>query len=165
MLLRLSSATRPDTALHPQPDRDENAALVRFTSALAVATSDARYHATAAEAMRYLASPTIAIKPLSAPTLLAHEDFADAPLHITILGGKSDPQAIALHNAALRALTSHELIEWRDPADRNPLPTAVVYPQLAKAALFLCTAQSCSSPTYNPEAVAAKIQRAQLPIR
>jgi uncharacterized protein YyaL (SSP411 family) len=161
----ITSATRPDTALHPQPDRDENAALVRFTSELAVATSDARYHATAAEAMRYLASPTIAVKPLSAPTLLAHEDFADAPLHITILGGKSDPAAIALHNAALRALTSHELIEWRDPADRTPLPTAVVYPQLAKAALFLCTAQSCSSPTYNPEAVAAKVQRAQLPVR
>ncbi|HEY5330885.1 MAG TPA: DUF255 domain-containing protein [Acidobacteriaceae bacterium] len=161
----ITSATRPDTALHPQPDRDENAALVRFTSMLAIATGDARYHATAAEAMRYLASPTIAVKPLSAPTLLAHEDFAEAPLHITILGGKSDPQAIALHDAALRALTSHELIEWRDPADRNPLPTSVVYPQLGKAALFLCTAQSCSSPTYNRAAVAAKVQRAQMPAR
>jgi uncharacterized protein len=159
----ITSATHPDTALHPQPDRDENAALVRFASLLAIATNDARYHATAAEAMRYLASPTIAVKPLSAPTLLAHEDFAEAPLHVTILGGKSDPQAIALHDAALRAITSHELIEWRDPADRNPLPTSVIYPQLSKAALFLCTAQSCSSPTYNPAAVAQKVQHAQMP--
>jgi uncharacterized protein YyaL (SSP411 family) len=161
----ITSATRPDTALHPQPDRDENAALVRFTSMLAFATGDARFHATAAEAMRFLASPTIATKPLSAPTLLAHEDFVEAPLHVTILGSKSDPQAIALHDAALRAITSHELIEWRDRADRNPLPTSVVYPQLAKPALFLCTAQSCSSPTYNPAAVAAKVQRAQMPAR
>ena len=61
------------------------------------------------------------------------------------------------------SLTSHELIEWRDPADPNPLPTAVTYPPLKRAALFLCTAQSCSSPIYNPQDVAAKIQRAQMP--
>lgn len=161
----ITSPTRTDAAFGPHPDRDENIALVRFTSMLALATGDARYHATAAEAMRYLAAPAVATRPLSAGVLLAHQDFVDAPLHVTILGGKNDPQAAALHTAALRSITSHELIEWRDPADPHPLPTAVTYPPLKKPALFLCTAQSCSSPIYSAEDVAAKIQRAQLPGR
>jgi uncharacterized protein len=116
----------------------------------------------ATEAMRYLAAQTIALQPLSAGTLLAYEDFTQDPLHITILGAPSDPQAAALHTAALRSLTSHELIEWRDPSDPNPLPTAVTYPPLKKAALFLCTARACSSPIFRPEDVAAKVQHAQL---
>ena len=161
----LTSSTRTDAAYRPHPDRDENVALVRFASLLALATGEDRYSATAAEAMRYLAARPIALRPLSAGILLAHEDFTEAPLHLTILGPASNPQAGALHAAALRSLTSHELIEWRDPADKNPLPTAVTYPKLNKPALFLCTAQACSSPIYRPEDVAKKIQTAQLPNR
>ena len=112
--------------------------------------------------MRYLASSTIALQPLSAGTLLAYEDFTQDPLHITILGTTSDQQAAALHTAALRSLTSHELIEWRDPTDPNPAPTAVTYPTLKQSALFLCTARACSSPIYRPEDVAAKVHKAQL---
>ena len=159
----LTSSAATDAAYLPRPDRDENIALVRFTSMLAQATGDPHFHQISAEAMRYLAARSIALPPLSAGVLLAHEDFAEAPLHVTILGSKSDPAAAALHIAALRSLTSHELIEWRDPADRNPLPTAVTYPPLTKSALFLCTAQSCSSPIFRPEDVAAKIQKAQIP--
>ena len=121
----LTSPTRTDAAYRPHPDRDENVALVRFTSLLSVATADPTYHQIADEAMRYLASSTIALQPLSAGTLLAYEDFTQDPLHITILGTTSDQQAAALHTAALRSLTSHELIEWRDPTDPNPAPTAV----------------------------------------
>ncbi len=160
----VTSPARTDSAYRPHPDRDENIALVRFTSLLAVATGDPRYHATAAEAMRYLAAGPVALRPLSAGILLAHEDFSQAPLHITVLGPRSDPQAAALHTAALRSVTSHELIEWRDPDDRNPLPTTVTYPTLKKPALFLCTAQACSSPIFRPEDVAARIQKAQLPL-
>lgn len=161
----ITSPTRTDATFRPHPDRDENVAVVRFTSMLALASGDARYHATAEEAMRYLAAPAVATRPLSAGVLLAHQDFVDAPLHVTILGAANDPQAAALHTAALRTLTSHELIEWRDPADPHPLPTAVTYPPLKKPALFLCTAQSCSSPIYSADEVAAKIQRAQLASR
>jgi uncharacterized protein YyaL (SSP411 family) len=161
----VTSPTRTDKAYRPHPDRDENIALVRFASLLEAATGESRYHATSAEAMRYLAADQIALRPLSAGILLAHEDFSESPLHITVLGSTSDTLAAALHTAALRSLTSHELIEWRDPASAHPLPTAVTYPKLNKPALFLCTAQACSSPIFRPEDVAAKIQRAQLAIR
>lgn len=157
----ITSAAVPNSAYAPKPDRDENIAPVRFASTLSFVTSNAKDHALAAEAMRYLAVPAIATRPLSAGILLAHDDFTVAPLHVTIVGGKSDSAAAALHTAALRSITSHEVIEWRDPADKNALPTEVTYPSLGKAALFLCTARSCSSPTFRVEDVAAKVHRAQ----
>lgn len=154
-----ASAMHASFAAHP--DRDENAALVRFTSLVSVATGNDRYHAMAAEGMRYLASPSIATQPLSAPTLLALEDFTRSPLHITVLGRRNDPQAKSLHTAALRSLASHELIEWRDPSDSHAPPTQINYPKLSRAGLFLCTATACSSPIYRPEDLAAKLERAQ----
>jgi uncharacterized protein len=151
-----------DAAYRPHPDRDENVAVVRFASALALASGDKRFHATAAEAMRYLAAESVALRPLSAGLLLANEDMTEAPIHVTVLGAMSNPDVVALHTAALRAITSHELIEVRDPGDPAPLPTGVTYPPLKRTALFLCTAQACSSPIFREEEVRGKIQRAQL---
>jgi len=158
----LTSRTATNQAYPPHPDREENIALVRFTSMLALATGEAKYHATAAEAMRYLAADSIALRPLSAGILLANADFTEAPLHVTIVGSLSSPEAIALHTTALRAITSHELIELRDPSDSSPLPTSVEYPVLDRPALYLCTARACSSPVFRPEDVRGKIEKAQL---
>jgi len=158
-----TSVARPNAAYRPRPDRDENVSLVRFTSMLALATGDARYHATAVEAMRYLAARSVATRPMAAPILLANQDITEAPLHVTVLGSPSDPGSGALHTAALRSIASHELIELRDPA--GPTPTSITYPKLNRAALFLCSAQACSSPVFRPEDVRAKVQRAQLLLR
>ena len=157
----ITSATATDAAFKPHPDRDENIALVQFATLLAAATGSDADRQMAAEAMRYLPAPTVAKQWLSAGTLLAHQDFVTAPIHVTVLGARSDANAQALHTAALRAFTQHELIEWRDPNDTHPLPTSVQYPKLPRAALFLCTATACSSPVYDPSVVAAKIVRAQ----
>lgn len=159
----LTSRTRADAAYHPHPDREENITLVRFASLLTLATGDPHFHELAAEAMRYVAAPEVAARPLSAGVLLAHDDFVHAPLHLAVVGGRADPAAGALHTAALKSITSQELIEWRDPADRSPVPSAVVYPQLSRPALFLCTATACSSPIFHAEDVAARVRRAQRP--
>jgi hypothetical protein len=151
-----------DSAYRPHPDRDENVALVRFTSMLAFATGDDRFHATAAEAMRYLVADSVALRPLSAGILLANLDITEAPLHVTVLGPTASPATAALHAAALRAITSHELIELRDPSDPAPLPTSVVFPALDHPALFLCTARSCSSPVFHELDVRPKIRHALL---
>ncbi len=161
----ITSATATDAAFKPHPDRDENVALVQFATLLAAATGNDADRQLAAEAMRYLAAPSVAKQWLSAGTLLAHQDFITAPIHVTVLGARNDANAQALHTAALRAFTQHELIEWRDPNDPHPLPTSVQYPKLPRAALFLCTATACSSPVYDPSVVAAKVARAQLPQR
>jgi uncharacterized protein YyaL (SSP411 family) len=161
----ITSAKRTNAAYRPHPDRDENISIVRFYSMLSLATGNPGYHATAVEAMRYLAAPSVATRPLAAGILLANQDVTEAPLHVTVLGSPSDPNATNLHSAALRLITSHELIELRDPADPAPLPTTVSYPKLSRPALFLCTAQACSTPVFRPEEVRAKIQRAQLSLR
>jgi hypothetical protein len=158
----VTSQTPTDAAYRPHPDRDENIALVRFTSMLAAATGNARFHATAIEAMRYLAAEPVALAPLSAGILLANQDVTEAPIHVTIVGASKHPDAMALHAAALRSVASHELIEVRDPSDPSPLPTNVSYPKLERPALFLCTASACSSPVFKAEDVRARIQRAEL---
>jgi uncharacterized protein len=158
----VTSVKPTDAAYSSHPDRDENIGLVRFSAMLALATGDEEFHGMALDAMRYLASKTVALAPLSAGILLANQDALDAPIHVTVVGAASSPEAIALHTAALRAITSHELIEVRDPADPAPLRTSVVYPQLSRPALFLCTANACSSPVFHAEDVREKVQRAQL---
>ncbi len=162
----ITSQTPTDSAYRPHPDRDENIALVRFTSKLALASpgtkTGPRYRAMAEEAMRYIAAAPVALTPMSAGTLLADEDVNQLPLHVTIVGSPSAADAIALHTAALRSIASHEVIEIRDPADPNPLPTSVSYPHFNRAALFLCTARACSSPVFHPQDVRQKIQRAEL---
>ncbi len=158
-----TSAARANGAYRPRPDRDENISLVRFTSMLAIATGNPRYHATAVEAMRFLAARSVATRPMAASILLANQDIIEAPLHLTVLGTPSDPGFGALHTAALRSIASHELIELRDPA--SPTPSSIAYPKLNRPALFLCSAQACSSPVFRPEDVRAKVQRAQLLLR
>lgn len=158
----ITTRTATDAAFPPHPDRDENIALVRFLSMLAFASGDDSFHATAVEAMRYLAADSVALRPLSAGILLANQDFSEAPIHVTIVGPASDQNTIALHTAALRTISSHELIELRDPADPAPLPTSVQYPVLDRPALFLCTARACSSPVFHAEDVRGKIERAQM---
>ena len=157
----VSSRTATDAAYRPHPDRDENIALVRFATMLAFATGDERFHAQAAEAMRYLAAEAVALRPMSAGVLLANQDMTEAPIHVTVLGPRANAATTALHTAALRSIASHELIEMRDPADPAPLLTNVTYPQLDRAALFLCTARACSSPVFRGEDVRARVQRAQ----
>jgi uncharacterized protein YyaL (SSP411 family) len=158
----LTSRKATDAAYPPHPDRDENIDLVRFTSMLAFAKDDSRFHETAVEAMRYLAAESIALRPMSAGILLANEDFTEAPIHVTVVGSPADPDTIALHAAALRSIASHELIEVRDPSDPAPLPTSIDYPVLNRPALFLCTARACSSPVFHGQDVRQKILRAQV---
>jgi uncharacterized protein YyaL (SSP411 family) len=158
----VTSVRATDSAYPPHPDRDENIALVRFTSMLAFATGDEQDHDLATKAMQFLASPSVALTPLSAGVLLANEDAQQAPIHVTVIGAYSNPDAIALHTAALRAITSHELIEMRDLADTSLPPSTVEFPQLSRPALFLCTATACSTPIFHEQEVRAKIARALL---
>jgi hypothetical protein len=157
----ITSAKATDAAFPPHPDRDENIALMRFASLLEVATGNTRFHAMAKEAMRYLAAEAVALRPLSAGILLANQEMTEAPLHVTVVGTASSREALALHDAALRSIRSHELIELRDPSNPHALPTSITYPRLDRAALFLCTARACSSPVFDSEMVRGKIERAE----
>jgi uncharacterized protein YyaL (SSP411 family) len=141
--------------LKSKPQVDENVVLVRLANLLAQYTGKAEYATMAKHAMRFLSAPGVADRRgfLVAGILLADREIDVAPLHLTIVGRKTDPAAKALFLAALQQPVSYKRLEWWDSAD-GPLPNPdVEYPQLEKAAAFICKQNSCSAPAYTPDSV------------
>lgn len=146
-------ATSPYSAravLKPKTVTDENIATVRFGNALARYTGDARHRAMAEHAMRYIATPAVALARNTEPGVLqAALELANDPTHITIVGAKSDVTAARLYSAALSRPTVYRRIEWWDRAEGNMPNPDVKYPELPRAAAFLCTNGACSAPIHD----------------
>jgi hypothetical protein len=146
--------------LPPTPQRDENLALARLANLVFHHTGDPAYRAMAARAFRYLAAPGIAERRPTAGVLVADAELASEPLHLTVVGRKDDPRAVALFRAATADPWVYKRVEWLDGRE-GPLPNPdVQLPTLAEPALFLCTGQRCSTPVTDPAAVRARIDRA-----
>ncbi|HSY06835.1 MAG TPA: DUF255 domain-containing protein [Steroidobacteraceae bacterium] len=140
----------------------QSAALVRLANLLQHYSGDPRDAATARQAMRFLAA---AGEPdqLGSDILLADRELSGAPIHITVVGGKQDPAAQALHAAALQFPATYLQVDWWDAAE-GPLPNPQVhYPQLARAAAFACSGSTCSTPVFEPEGVARTVASALYP--
>jgi uncharacterized protein YyaL (SSP411 family) len=141
-----TSKTSTDHAYKPHPERDENAQLARFANLLYQDTGDIGDQEAAKRAMRYLATPEVALAWLSAPVLLDESQCERPAVHITIVGSKQDPAAKGLFATALMTAPLYRRLEWWDRSE-GPLPRVdIEYPSLPKAAAFLCTASTCSSP-------------------
>jgi uncharacterized protein YyaL (SSP411 family) len=101
--------------------------------------------------MRYLATPDVALSRRVAVggLLLADDELARPPLHIVIVGPKSDPASLVLFRVALQFPASYKRLEWYDPAE-GPLPNSdVLYPPLSDPAAFVCTGNTCSRPAFS----------------
>jgi uncharacterized protein YyaL (SSP411 family) len=143
------------TGLKSKPQVDENVVLVRLANLMAQYTGESEYASIAKHAMRFLSAPGVVDRRgfLVAGILLADREIGAAPLHLTIVGRKTDPAAQALFRAALKQPVSYKRLEWWDSAD-GPLPNPdVEYPQLERAAAFICKQSSCSAPVYVPEKI------------
>ncbi len=143
----------------PRPQVDENVAAVRFFNLLFRYTAMPEYQAMAQRAMRFLATPQVIEGRgfFVAGILLADNEVNREPLHVTVIGGKSDPIADQLFHTARGTPTSYRRIEWWDTAE-GPLPNAdVQYPKLKSPAAFLCTDGACSSPIAAPAALAKRL--------
>jgi uncharacterized protein YyaL (SSP411 family) len=139
--------------LKAKPQVDENVAVTRLANLLRYYTGKAGYRQLAEQGMRFLSAPSVADGRgfLVAGILLADGEIGSPPLHVTIVGRKSDPVARALFAAALRRPVSYKRLEWWDP-DEGALPNPdVQYPKLDSAAAFLCNDRSCSAPIYSPD--------------
>jgi uncharacterized protein YyaL (SSP411 family) len=143
---------------------EQNAALVRVASVMHHYTGDSRYQRMANHAMRYLVGfAKAAPEQWRAQILLADRELAAAPIHITIVGRKSDPAAHALHAAALRYPSDYLQIDWWD-RDEGQLPNAEIqYPQLDRAAAFACTASACSMPVFTSAEIEPAVRAALAP--
>ena len=149
---------------NPIRQPEQNAALVRLASLMHHYTGDAGYQKMAIHAMRYLVRfSKAAPERLRAEILLADRELSAAPVHITIVGGKSDPAARDLHAAALRYPSDYLQIDWWDPAEgRLPNPE-ISYPQLDRAAAFACTASACSMPVFDSAEIEPAVRASLAP--
>ena len=139
---------------------DENIALARFANGLFQYTGNARYRDMAEHALRYPTAPQLLdSQRFLAGVLLADTELSTEPLHITVVGRKDDPEARALHRAALRYPAGHRRIEWWDKREGAMPNPDVQYPELARAAAFICTNNTCSAPMYDPEKLTATVER------
>ena len=156
----LSAPVRAGAALKPRPQVDENIGVARFANLLAHHTGDARYRSQSEHAMRLLATGRIATYRRTEPgILLAARELAGDPAHLTVLGAKRDPAAQALYRTALAQPGVYRRIEWWDAAE-GPLPNPnVAYPQLERAAAFVCADRACSVPLYDPREIARFLDR------
>ena len=140
--------------IKPVPQLDENISLARFANLLHQISGDPQPRAVAEYAMRYLATPAVALRRITeAGILLADRELNADPLHLTVVGGKADAQARALFAATLEEPGWYKRAEWWDLAE-GPLPNPdVTYPQMDRAAVFVCTEDRCSLPMYTPQAL------------
>jgi uncharacterized protein YyaL (SSP411 family) len=142
--------------LKPKPQVDENAAVVRTLNLLHRYTGRDIYEKAAQHAMRYLAAPAIGENHgyAVAGILLADNELAAQPLHVTVVGQKDDLAARSLFMAAIALPGNYKRVEWCDERE-GPMPNPdVQYPTFEKAAGFLCVNRRCSAPIFDPAKIA-----------
>lgn len=146
------TAVQGDAPIATVPHLDEVIWTTRFLNLLARYDGQAAHKELALHGMRYLARPDIALERITdAGILLADEEIAGEPLHLTIRGPKADPAARTLFDAALRIPAAYKRLDWWDDAE-GPLPNPdIAYPKLKRAAAFFCTENTCSVPLTQPE--------------
>lgn len=137
---------------------EENIAAVRFLNLLAHYSGAAAAGELAAHAMQFLASDArIDTSFEEAGILMADEELAHAPAHLTVVGGKRDPAARALFNTALQFAGAYSRIEWLD-ASEGELPNSdVQYPHFPRPAGYVCKDRRCSAPRFSAKDYATAI--------
>jgi uncharacterized protein YyaL (SSP411 family) len=131
-------------------DVDENIAVARFTNGLYRYSGTPTFRNSAQHAMRYLAAPQLANgQRLRTGILLADAELANEPTHVTIVGHKDDATAQTLHSAALRYPSVYRRVDWWDKREGAMPNPDVRYPELARAAAFICTGNTCSLPVFD----------------
>lgn len=155
----LTSKAATDRFSHRFAERDENVALARFSNLLYQYTGDPQAQSIAEQSLRYLATPAIAVRPLSGGELLAIHEYTHAPLHITVVGQKQDPEAHELFTAALRSIRDYERLEWINAPRQRMIRSDVVYPRLTKSAAFICSGNSCGDPIFASQSLMTLIDK------
>jgi uncharacterized protein YyaL (SSP411 family) len=140
--------------LKPYKEIDENVAAARFYNRLAFYTHDKAFQENAEAALRSMTSEEqVSHNSFSPALLLADGELKSPPLHLTVVGRKDDPAAQALFKAALAQAPLYKETEWLDKREGKLPGSDVDYPELPKAAAFLCTGNLCSAPVYDVAAL------------
>jgi uncharacterized protein YyaL (SSP411 family) len=156
-----SSDTTAMSFPRPVPEFDESVRLARFASLLSRASGRAQDHAVAESALNWALLPDVAGHrgPYVGALLLAVEEVHAEPLHVSVVGGKDDPVAQELFAAALRAPTANKLVEWWDRREGPPPRGESIFPDLPRAAAYLCANGACSTPIPSAAALTRRLAK------
>jgi uncharacterized protein YyaL (SSP411 family) len=143
----------------PPKHSDDQIQVARFMNLLDRYFDNNVYKDSAAHAMRYLTSVSAeAARPMPG-VLLADQELAVEPTHMTIVGHKDDPRAQALHAAARAFPARYKRLEWLDLREGKLPNPDVEYPDLGEPAAFVCSNRICSYPSFNAEELAATVRQ------
>jgi uncharacterized protein len=156
-----SSDTTRATFPRPIPEFDEAVALARFANQLARASGRAGDHDLAASSLHWALAPEVAGHrgPYTGALLLAADELATEPLHVTVVGRKDDPVAQAMFAAARRAPTANKLVEWWDRREGGPPRGESIFPDLPRASAYLCANGACSAPIPDAAALTRRLTK------
>jgi uncharacterized protein YyaL (SSP411 family) len=146
-------------ALKSNPQVDENADLARFANSLEKYSGKAAYEKLAQHAMQFLSIQTVLDERgyLVGGILLANRELTTLPIHITVVGSKTDPAAASLFQAALKLPSPYKRVEWWDNQEGALPNNDVEYPVLENAAAFICTDRTCSPPVFSAEKLSGAV--------
>jgi uncharacterized protein len=91
--------------------------------------------------------------------LLADEELAVEPTHMTIVGHKYTPRVQSLHALARALPACYKRLEWLDPREGKLPNPDVEYPDLDEPAAFACSNRICSFPSFNAEELQATVKQ------
>ena len=156
----VTELAEPGVPVRPLPDLAENIAAARFFNRVAHYTGNAAHRDAAVHAMKYLAGHAARQQDFEeAGILLADEELSRDPVHLTVVGSRTDTAAKALFDTALKTPGAYRRIEWWDRAEGSLPNSDVEYPKFEKAAAYVCTAGRCSRPSYEAADYATQIER------
>ncbi len=156
----VSTAANSGVFLEPVRQIEENIQLARFANQLHRYTGNDAYRSVAVQSMRYLTSPQItSTRRFLVGVVLAEKELGREPIHITIVGRKDDPAALALHEAARRYPALYKRVDWWDRREGPMLNADIEYPELEQAAAFACGNRICSLPVFEPAGVEEAVKR------
>jgi uncharacterized protein YyaL (SSP411 family) len=143
----------------PPKHADDQIQVARFMNLLNRYFGDDAYKDHASHAMRYLTGfSSEGARPMPG-VLLADEELAVEPTHMTIVGHKDDRRAQALHATARAFPARYKRLEWLDPREGKLPNPDVEYPDLGEPAAFACSNRICSYPSFSAEELAATVKQ------
>ena len=141
------SAQPGGSPIAPAIQLDEVLATGRFLNLLAHYSGQESHANGARHALGWLAQRDVALSRLTdAGILLLDEQLNKPPLHLVVVGSKSDAIAADLFRALQEIAEPYKRIEWWDRAEGDLIHHDVQYPNLKRAAAFVCTDRTCSLP-------------------
>ncbi len=156
-----SKTSEGKTGVFAKPAKltDDQVQVARFMNLLNRYYGNEAYREQASHAMRYLGSASAEMARPLPGVLLADEELAVEPTHMTIVGHKDDSRAQALHALARALPARYKRLEWLDLREGGLPNPDVEYPDLGEPAAFACSNRICSFPSFSAEELQANVKQ------